>query len=218
MGAVAGQERASAPAPSHDGAGHLGHRDGQQGQGDHAGRTGDADAPGVGEEHGHGRPEQVGATVAQIDAGRRTVVPEERDQGPGQRCGEQTTGAGSGRTRSRRRPHPDAGGQHVEAVEQVEAVDEDDGGHHDERHADPTRQVDGNGEGDQHRRPAGPPAAAAREDRTGRRRPPGRAPPPAGPGRWADRREAADHDAAEDGDATQVGHGGSWVSGARDGP
>ena len=45
MGAIAGQERASAAAASNDGARDLGHRDRQEGKGDDAGRKRDADAP-----------------------------------------------------------------------------------------------------------------------------------------------------------------------------
>ena len=142
MGAVAGQERMAAATPSHDGARHLGHRDGQQGQGDHAGRTGDADAPSVGEEHGHRRPEQVGAAVSQIDASRWAVVPEERDQRPGQGGGQETSRAMGDDGEPDGRSSPDSGGQHVEAVEQIEAVDQDDAGCHDERHTDPAREVD----------------------------------------------------------------------------
>ena len=44
-----------------------------------------------------------------------------------------------------RQPH--AGGQHVETVEQVEAVDEDHGGGHDKGHTEPARHVDRLGSG-----------------------------------------------------------------------
>ena len=45
MGAVAGQERTAAAAPSHDGARHLGPGDGQQGQSDHAGSRSETPTP-----------------------------------------------------------------------------------------------------------------------------------------------------------------------------
>ena len=39
-------------------------------------------------------PDQVGAAIPEIDAGRRAVVQEKRDEGAGQRGGEETSGAG----------------------------------------------------------------------------------------------------------------------------
>ena len=91
--------------------------------------TVDADAPGVGEEHGHGRtragrsrrPPDRSAPEGGCTTGTRARAPVRdaamRRAGPWVTTANPTAAAAA-----------DAGGQHVEAVEQVEAVDQDDTG------------------------------------------------------------------------------------------
>lgn len=74
---------------------------------------------------------------------------QERDKGSGQRHREETAGSGNEDSEPGSGQRGDTCSQHVEAVEQVEAVHEDDAGGHDERHTDPTGYVDRLGDGDE---------------------------------------------------------------------
>ena len=80
MSAVAGQQRAFAAVTSDDRTEDFGCRDGKQGQSDQPRRSGDADPPGVREEHAHGCTKEIRATVPEIDPGRRAIRPQERGQ------------------------------------------------------------------------------------------------------------------------------------------
>ena len=170
MGAVAGQERALAAATSDDGAHDFGYRDGKQGQSDQPRRDGDADTPGVREKHAHGRTEEIGATVPEIDPGRRAIGPQERGQGTSQRGGHETGRAMKDEGEADGGRGADAGRQHVEPVKQVEAVDQHDTRDHHERDADPTREMDRHCHGDDRSHAElGRKSQAVPEARSGRR-------------------------------------------------
>ena len=98
-------------------------------------------------------PKQVGTAVPEVDPGRWAVVPEERDQGPGSEAAIRRAGPWSDDGETDGGCSPDAGGQHVEAVEQVEPVDQEDPDDHDQGHTDPAREVDGHGDGDESAHP-----------------------------------------------------------------
>ena len=148
MPAVAGHERGPATQPPHHGEGQFGGGQGDDGECGHPHLEGHVRRPRLAHQDRQCHAEEVRAAVPEVDPGRRPVEQEECDQGRTEGHGQLPTRPHDQECEPQRGDRTHSAGQHVEAIHQVDAVDEQHGHRHEEQHGQFAVEAHGTGHDD----------------------------------------------------------------------